>query len=70
MEPMQGKALVMFERYMSLRNKGGNHCHINIVSIPGKAAADLESHIMQFGREENVMFDKVNRCRFFSLPSL
>ena len=60
MKTTQGKALVMFERHMSLRNKGGNHCHINIVSIPSKAAADLESHIVQFGRQENVMFDKVN----------
>ncbi len=35
---MQGKEVIAFERHLSLVKKGGNHCHINIVSIPASAA--------------------------------
>ncbi|EFJ41492.1 hypothetical protein VOLCADRAFT_98560 [Volvox carteri f. nagariensis] len=28
-----GRELVAFERHLSLRNKGGNHCHINVLGV-------------------------------------
>lgn len=35
----QGKVLVAFERYMSFKKTGGNHCHVNVVPIPAKTAS-------------------------------
>ena len=35
----QGQELVAFERYMTLRKSGGNHCHVNALPIPAAAAA-------------------------------
>ena len=35
----QGQELVAFERYMTLRKSGGNHCHVNVLPIPAAAAA-------------------------------
>ncbi len=35
---VQGKEVIAFERHLSLVKKGGNHCHINVVSIPASAA--------------------------------
>ena len=35
---MQGREVVAFERHLSLVKKGGNHCHINVTSIPAAAA--------------------------------
>ncbi|KAG2490789.1 hypothetical protein HYH03_010711 [Edaphochlamys debaryana] len=38
-----GRELVGFERHLSLRNKGGNHCHINVIGVPpaaGRRAAE------------------------------
>ncbi|GLC41621.1 hypothetical protein PLESTB_000695700 [Pleodorina starrii] len=34
-----GRELVAFERHLSLRSKGGNHCHINVIGVPPAAAA-------------------------------
>ena len=39
---MQGRVIVAFERHLSLVKKGGNHCHINIVSIPVAAASKTQ----------------------------
>jgi len=35
---MKGKEVIAFERHLSLVKRGGNHCHINVVSIPAAAA--------------------------------
>ncbi|KAG2442256.1 hypothetical protein HYH02_009740 [Chlamydomonas schloesseri] len=38
-----GRELVAFERHLSLRNKGGNHCHINVLGVTpaaGRRAAE------------------------------
>ena len=35
---MQGQELVAFERFMTFRKTGGNHCHINVLPIPAAAA--------------------------------
>ncbi|PNW80996.1 hypothetical protein CHLRE_07g338700v5 [Chlamydomonas reinhardtii] len=32
-----GRELVAFERHLSLRNKGGNHCHINVLGVTPEA---------------------------------
>lgn len=29
-----GKSFVGFERYMTLRKSGGNHCHVNAIAVP------------------------------------
>lgn len=34
----QGLELVAFERYLTLKKSGGNHCHINVIAIPPAAA--------------------------------
>lgn len=36
---VQGLELVAFERFMTFRKTGGNHCHINVLPIPAAAAA-------------------------------
>ena len=28
------RELVVFERHLALRSKGGNHCHMNCVPVP------------------------------------
>ena len=33
-----GKALVAFERYMTLRKSGGNHCHLNVIAVAAPTA--------------------------------
>ncbi|KXZ54774.1 hypothetical protein GPECTOR_4g844 [Gonium pectorale] len=34
-----GRELVAFERHLSLRNKGGNHCHVNVLAVTPAAGA-------------------------------
>jgi len=34
----QGLQLVGFERHLSLRSKGGNHCHVNVLGVSPEAA--------------------------------
>ena len=36
---MQGKELLVFERFMNFRKTGGNHCQLNVISVSAKAAA-------------------------------
>ena len=36
---LQGQELVAFERFMSFRKSGGNHCHVNVVPCPASAAS-------------------------------
>jgi hypothetical protein len=31
--------MVAFERYMTFRKSGGNHCHLNVLPLPAGAAA-------------------------------
>ena len=37
-ERLAGSKLVCFERFLSLRGKGGNHCHINCLPVPADEA--------------------------------
>ena len=41
-----GRDVVVFERHLALRSKGGNHCHVNVVPVPrarsGKAKKIFE----------------------------
>ena len=40
-ERLAGSKLVCFERFLSLRGKGGNHCHINCLPVPADEAASV-----------------------------
>ncbi len=35
----QGKQMIAFERYASMKKMGGNHCHINVVGVDAAGAA-------------------------------
>ena len=53
------KRLVVFERHLELRNKGGNHCHMNCVPVAADRAALAEKIFKQaakrldFSRDEH-----------------
>lgn len=34
----QGKQLLAFERYASMRKVGGNHCHVNVLAVDAGGA--------------------------------
>ena len=39
----QGRDIVAFERYMTFRKSGGNHCQINVLPVPRAAATRAEA---------------------------
>lgn len=51
----QGREVVAFERHVTLKRIGGNHCHINVVGVPraaaGKAREAFQSHARASGFE-------------------
>ena len=44
---MQGREMVIFERFMNFRKSGGNHCQLNVIPIPAKAAAGAKSSVQK-----------------------
>ncbi len=42
-----GKVLVAFERYLSLRKSGGNHCHVNVMGVSAAAGAGARQAFQQ-----------------------
>ncbi len=54
-----GRELVAFERHLALRNKGGNHCHINVVGVTPAA-----------GRRAGEAFSAAARAAGFELTAV
>ncbi|CAD7695123.1 unnamed protein product [Ostreobium quekettii] len=46
-----GRALIAFERYLTLRKMGGNHCHMSVISIPQSMAERVKQAFLDKGRE-------------------
>lgn len=36
---------MVFERFMNFRKSGGNHCQLNVIPVPAKAAAGAKAGI-------------------------
>ena len=53
----RGKALVLFERFMQFRKKGGNHCHINAVCLDAGDPAGVESAFRKHAEEAGFGFE-------------
>lgn len=43
----QGMELFVFERYMTFRKSGGNHCQINVLPVAAAAAADARATLQR-----------------------
>lgn len=54
----QGLELVGFERYLRLRGKGGNHCHINLIGIPKAAASRALPVFQQYAQKAGLDFQE------------
>jgi len=52
-----GCKLLMFERYMALRSKGGNHCHVNCMAIPNELADQAGSVFRTKARDAGFDFE-------------
>lgn len=58
----QGKAMVGFERFMRLKKSGGNHCHINIIGLPLKDAANARQAFVDAGRKLGHTFTPIEKA--------
>ena len=50
----QGCELFAFERYMTFRKSGGNHCQFNILPVSSKAAAGARDTVERLARDHGV----------------
>ena len=50
----QGCELFAFERYMTFRKSGGNHCQLNVLPIASKAAESARSTVEQLARDHGI----------------
>ena len=53
---LQGSQLLTFERHLALRNKGGNHAHVNCVPLPSAAAAGAMTAFMEAAQSAGFAF--------------
>ena len=53
LENREPRDLVVFERHLSLRSKGGNHCHMNCVPVPRERAENGEVIFEQAAKRLN-----------------
>ena len=54
------KRLVVFERHLELRNKGGNHCHMNCVPVAADRAALAEKIFKQAAKRLDFSWTKLD----------
>ncbi|CAG9464671.1 unnamed protein product [Pedinophyceae sp. YPF-701] len=55
-----GKEMVYFERFVNLRAKGGNHCHINCVPVAAAAVPGAAQTIVRMGEASGVGFREID----------
>lgn len=53
--------LVVFERHLALRSKGGNHCHMNCVPIPKSVSKKARKIFEQAAKRLNFEWDVVDK---------
>ena len=53
LENREPRDLVVFERHLSLRSKGGNHCHMNCVPVPRERAKKARKIFEQAAKRLN-----------------
>ena len=53
---LQGSQLLTFERHLALRNKGGNHAHVNCVPLSSAAAAGAMTAFMEAAQTAGFAF--------------
>ncbi|KAL0053002.1 hypothetical protein WJX82_011315 [Trebouxia sp. C0006] len=58
----QSKEVIAFERHLSLVKKGGNHCHINVVSIPASAAPKAKQAFQQAAQAQGFAFTALSKA--------
>lgn len=51
---VQGKELLAFERYLTMRGRGGNHMQLNAVAIPASAAKTSKEQLLELAKEFGV----------------
>ena len=52
--------LVVFERHLALRSKGGNHCHMNCVPVPRARASKARKIFEQAAKRLGFEWDRVD----------
>ncbi|CAL8469438.1 g8979 [Coccomyxa elongata] len=50
----QGSELFAFERYMTFRKSGGNHCQLNVLPVSAAAAASARADVQRLARDHGV----------------
>ena len=51
---LQGSELFAFERYMTFRKSGGNHCQLNVFPVSATAAASARADVERLARDHGV----------------
>ncbi len=50
----QGSELFAFERYMTFRKSGGNHCQLNVLPVSAAAAASARADVQRLAHDHGV----------------
>lgn len=53
----QGKVLVLFERFMQFRKKGGNHCHINAIAMGADCSSNADAVFRELAEKSGFGFE-------------
>ena len=59
---MQGKELLVFERFMNFRKTGGNHCQLNVIAVSAKAAAGAAATAQKAAQGHGLSLQPVPRA--------
>ncbi len=66
----QGMELFVFERYMTFRKSGGNHCQMNVLPVATAAAADARATLQRLAAQHGLSLQSLEGPAKVGLPQL
>lgn len=60
---LQGKELLAFERYLTMKGRGGNHMQFNAVPIPMEAGKRAKEALFAAAKQHNISFKEVSKSQ-------